>query len=57
MYHFTLCVGGVAVVGDFDLERLDIVVLVVAMDFSCYSGFDKFCGVMVNSFMDNSCQA
>ncbi len=57
VYHFTFCVGGIAVIWDFDLERLNIVVIVVVMDFSGYSGLNKFGSVVVNSFMDNSCQA
>ncbi len=56
VYHFAFCVGSKAIIGDFGLERLDKVVIMVVMDFSRYSGFDKLGGVLMNSFMDNSCQ-
>lgn len=53
MYYLARGIGGIRIFGDFDLERLNVVVLMVMMDISSDLWFDNFGYNMVNGFMDD----
>ncbi len=56
MYYSTIGIGGIGVIGDFGLERLDVVVLMIAMVFSCNFRLDKLGSLLVNGLVDNGYQ-
>lgn len=56
IYDFAIGIGGIGIIWDFDLERLDVVVLMVEMVLSCNSGFDNLGGLVVDCLMDDRYQ-
>jgi hypothetical protein len=56
MYDLTIGIGGIGIIWDFDLERLDVVVLVVEMVLSCNSGLDNLGDLVVDCLVDDRYQ-
>lgn len=56
MYYLTLRIGREGVLWHFDLERLDIVVMMVVMNLSGDLRLDKLGGVVMDGLMDDGYQ-
>lgn len=53
MYYFSLAVEGIAIIGNLDLQGLNIVVLVVVVNVSCDYRLDILDDLLMPGFMDD----